>query len=89
MHAGHYVPASRGNATYFDERNVNCQCYHCNINLSGNAPAYTLFLIRKYGPQIIEELNAKGATVKVYSKSDYIDLRTYYEGLSKELELWL
>lgn len=40
-HAGHFIPKSAGGlALYFNETNVNCQCYHCNINLGGNQWEY-------------------------------------------------
>lgn len=48
MHAGHFISKSVGGlALYFNETNVNAQCYHCNINLSGN--------IWEYGTRLGEE----------------------------------
>ena len=41
---------------YFHEQNVHCQCYHCNINLSGNWFNYERRMIEAYGSQAVIEL---------------------------------
>ncbi len=56
--AGHYVRASAGMVTRFDERNVNTQCLRCNVFLDGNIPPYAIFMVKTYGPEILEELDA-------------------------------
>ena len=72
---GHYITAkSCGLALYFHERNVHCQCYHCNINLSGNWLEYRKKMIEVYGAEEtlrIEQLKWTG-NVK-YSVVDYAD----------------
>ncbi len=41
MHTGHYITSSTCSVPLrYDIRNLKNQCYHCNINLSGNWPAY-------------------------------------------------
>ena len=53
--AGHYrTGATCNNYLYFDERNVNCQCFHCNINLSGNWRVYQQRIHYRYGQEIDE-----------------------------------
>ncbi len=59
MHAGHYVRASAGLATYFDEQNVHPQCYACNIWRDGNSDEYALRLQDTYGINILNELNQR------------------------------
>jgi hypothetical protein len=59
MHAGHYIRASAGLSTYFDEQNVNVQDYACNIWRDGNSDEYALALQRKYGEDILNELNRR------------------------------
>jgi len=54
--AGHYVPRSWLGLRY-DERNVNGQCWQCNVAKKGNLDVYTLYLIKKYGKDILERLN--------------------------------
>lgn len=41
IHTAHYITSSLcSTALRFDLRNLRPGCYHCNINLSGNWPAY-------------------------------------------------
>lgn len=55
MHAGHFNP--RGNKlTRFDERNVNLQCCGCNTYRGGKQAEYTLFIEKKYGREVLDEL---------------------------------
>ncbi len=52
-HGGHFIKASVcGVVLYFDEDNVHCQCYHCNINLDGNQYEYGMRL----GKRIVARL---------------------------------
>jgi hypothetical protein len=55
FHAGHYVPRGNYNIRY-DERNVNCQCFQCNIHLSGNTLIYRERLIKAYNQHTVELL---------------------------------
>lgn len=56
--AGHYrTGATCGKYLYYDERNVHCQCYHCNINLSGNWYAYQRKMHEIYGTGIDSEFD--------------------------------
>ena len=59
LHAGHYIRASAGLSTYFDEKNVHAQCYACNIWRDGNSDEYALRLQKKYGTDILNELNIR------------------------------
>lgn len=56
MDAGHYISRSHLN-TRFDERNVWPQCKSCNRFHEGRKDEYALFLINKYGPDILKDLN--------------------------------
>jgi hypothetical protein len=56
--AGHYrTGATCKRYLYYDERNVHCQCYHCNINLSGNWRVYQQKMHSKYGEGIDHEFD--------------------------------
>lgn len=55
--AGHYIPKSLSENLRFDERNVNTQCTYCNRWLHGNLTKYAIALRRKYGENILEELD--------------------------------
>lgn len=59
MHAGHFHPKSTtGVLLYFSEINVNCQCNSCNTFKSGNLAIYSIELLKKYGKDILFELDA-------------------------------
>lgn len=60
MHSGHFITGATCTAKlYFDETNVHAQCYHCNINLSGNWVIYEKNMITKYGLEYVENLKAR------------------------------
>jgi hypothetical protein len=56
--AGHYKDRAHRN-TRWDEKNVNCQCTYCNRYLSGNLSKYSIYLEKKYGYGILQELDNK------------------------------
>lgn len=85
MQAGHCIPKSLGNALYFDEGNVFCQCYRCNINLGGNGAIYIKKIEDLYGKDEVERLMQLKNEIRKYSIQDYIDLRDKFETLYKEL----
>ena len=53
--AGHFIPG-RKNAILFDDRGCHVQCYHCNVGLKGNPRKYDEFMRKKYGTEVIKEL---------------------------------
>lgn len=69
-HAGHFEPKSVGGlALYFNEDNVRCQCFNCNINLSGNQYIFG----EKLGKKMVKKLySLKDKTIK-WSESDYLE----------------
>lgn len=64
---------------YFDERNVHCQCYHCNINLSGNWLNYEIKMIDKYGIEVVNELKSIAHQVVDWTAEDYEKRIAYYK----------
>ncbi len=87
-HAGHFLPRSvTYNSVYFDERNVNGQCIHCNYFLEGNTEQYRKGLIRKYGEGIIDDLDVKRLTgiSKMYP-FEYQELTKMYRVKVKEMK---
>jgi hypothetical protein len=57
MDAGHYISRSHKYVKY-NEMNVHAQCKRCNKWLQGNATGYRQFLIKKYGEQVVLDLEA-------------------------------
>jgi len=72
MDAGHYI-SRQYLTTRYDERNVHVQCRSCNRFHEGMKDEYTLFLMRTYGHQVLEELNqAKWKAVYNYPYAEQI-----------------
>lgn len=63
MDCGHFVSRNH-NAGRYDPRNTNPQCKKCNRFREGNKAGYAVFLQKKYGPEVIEELNKLQYTIK-------------------------
>lgn len=64
---GHYVSRS-WSALRFDEVNCNAQCVGCNVFKKGNMDEYARFLLRRYGPDVLDELAAKKKTYQLKRK---------------------
>jgi hypothetical protein len=59
LHGGHFWPSTYS-AVRFDERNINAQCgFSCNLSKHGNVGEYRLGMIKKYGLEVVEELENK------------------------------
>lgn len=86
MHAGHYIPKGIGGITlYFNEQNVNAQCYHCNINLGGYGAMYHQKMLYKYGKDIVDELwRIKNQTTAKWEIEDYTEKIKTYTLLTEE-----
>ncbi len=84
IHGGHFITgATCGTELYFDETNVHAQCYHCNINLSGNWVRYEDFMLRQYGLKHVEDLK-KRRTLEMGRKVGtewYEDRIVHYSGI--------
>lgn len=60
IHSGHFITGATCSAElYFDETNVHAQCYHDNINLSGNWVVYEKRMIDKYGKEHVDNLKLR------------------------------
>ena len=63
-HAGHFLPKSTcGLGLYFDEANVNAQCFNCNIWLGGNGAVYYVKMVEKYGQDKVDELMGRRGNI--------------------------
>ncbi len=85
MHAGHYIRASAGLATYFDEQNVHVQDYACNIWRDGNSDEYALRLQKKYGENILNELNQRKH--RIVKDFPFLEKIKEYENKLSQLEV--
>lgn len=72
--AGHWIPQARGNSVRYDTRNIHFQCKGCNGTQRGNLHHYGVFMATTYGPEVMQELQAKSRTVTRYRRQDYLDI---------------
>ena len=59
-HAGHY----RHGCLDFCKININAQCSGCNNYKHGNLTQYALYLTRKHGVEILEDLESRASMQK-------------------------
>ncbi len=86
LDAGHYNPKTDGLSMYFEEKNVHPQCTYCNRFRHGNCQPYALYLIQRYGPDILKELNWKKNQLTKITEIDYVRLIELYKYKIKELD---
>jgi len=73
MQAGHFL-AGRGLAILFDERGVHSQCSGCNIFKGGNPIEYFLFMEKKHGRKVIDDLLRLKNTTRRISDDEYMEM---------------
>lgn len=79
--AGHYHSQGHHSALRYDPINTNGQCRRCNMFLSGNLIKYRQGLVRKYGEQIVLELEEKANTnrIKKWSREELEEIINQYK----------
>lgn len=83
-HAGHFIPKSVGGITlYFDEENVNGQCYNCNINLGGNLYEYGIAL----GEEKVARIKQKKLLTAKWGVYEYEKAIDKYTDLIRNIDL--
>ncbi len=85
VHAGHFVDRTY-KCTRWDERNVHPQCISCNTYHEGQKDEYALFLQRKYGAGILEDLNRAKHQICKFSDLLIKEMIKEYETKLKEYE---
>jgi 5-methylcytosine-specific restriction endonuclease McrA len=88
LHAGHFIPKSKGSYFYFNENNVHSQCGKCNCYGSQDTGAnYRENLIKKIGLDLVEELEKnKGSAPIVKFDLDFLNKKiAFYKSRNKEL----
>ena len=82
---GHFIPKSRGNAIYFVEENLHCQCKRCNLMEGGNFENYYPYMVEMYGIEKVEELTALSRTTVKFSVNDLLEMEAEYKELLENL----
>lgn len=86
-HCGHFMTgATCSPSLYYELTNIHRECYHCNVNLSGNWVVYLPFMISKYGQDHVDML-LKMRKRYMGEYWTYQDYRERYEWLKEECEL--
>jgi 5-methylcytosine-specific restriction endonuclease McrA len=75
---GHYI-SRKYLSTRWDLRNCNCQCVSCNVFKHGNMDVYAINLQKKYGNNILNELQELKNTVIKYSADTLMDMIEFYK----------
>ena len=73
MQAGHFI-AGRTLSLLFDPRNCHTQCYGCNVGQNGSYVEYFLYMEKRYGREVIDELRQLKGETRKYGIGDYQDL---------------
>lgn len=74
---GHYYGRKIMNLRY-DEKNCNAQCRHCNRFNEGFRQGYAQGLIRKYGQNILNELEVKSIQMRKWEDFEIKELINLY-----------
>ena len=79
--AGHWKTQGAHKWIAYDEVNVNGQCTHCNMVLSGNEAAQRPRLVIKWGLEEVERLEQSGKNLgnKSYTREDLLDIEKHYK----------
>lgn len=75
LHAGHRYHGKLD----FDEIQINPQCVKCNTFLSGNLGAYERYLQKKYGQEVVDNLELRAAQHPGYSIEELRQIIMKYE----------
>jgi len=65
--------------TRYHEKNCHPQCVGDNMFKEGAKPEYTLFLLRKYGDGILQELEREKEKLTKFSRQDYLNIISKYQ----------
>ena len=68
--AGHYKKAEIYSGVIFDEINANKQCVYCNKWLDGNLDKYREGLVKKYGEEVVKDLEKRADESRQYKYTD-------------------
>jgi len=75
---GHYI-SRRYKSIRYSEKNSNPQCRYCNRYLFGAMDIYALNLQKKYGENILKELNKEKNRIKQFTIQELQDLTVLYK----------
>ena len=83
--ASHYRPAGVNSALKFDQRNIHLCCQVCNQHKSGNLTAFRLFMVEKYGEDLVTEFDNNHEITR-RTREDLQAIEAEYKQKLKELK---
>lgn len=78
MQAGHWVPRQYL-AVRWDEVNVHCQCYACNVLYNGQPSAFAAKLFLEYGLETVFRLESARKTLTKLTPEWYLQKIAEYK----------
>lgn len=85
MDAGHFI-GSRRQSILFIEQNIHPQCKYCNRHLYGNPVEYEVFMVKRYGRKLVDELRALKNHIVKHTRDELADMRDGYKLRIKKQE---
>lgn len=85
LDGGHFIPTTSSDIR-FDERNVNAQCQRCNRFLHGNPRHYYKGMLRKFGQDVVDDLESREFVSKKWTREELLAIRKYYNDKIKRIE---
>lgn len=85
LDGGHFIPTTSSDIR-FDERNINAQCTRCNRFLHGNPRHYYKGMLRKFGKDVVDDLESREFQSKKWTREELLAIRTYYNDKIKCIE---
>lgn len=82
-HAGHYWTKKGHPRTTFDLMNVHVQCLSCNSFKSGNISYYSARLLRDYGLELYQDLEARAKDSRPFTA---LELEQMIENLNQLIQ---
>lgn len=84
LQSGHFTPGRR-RWILFDERGCHPQCYKCNIALAGNPRKYQAFMMKKYGLEVIAELDRASDLEGIWTTIELKEIEATYKAKAQKL----
>lgn len=78
LQCGHFVSRVRL-ATRWHEENCHPQCGACNVLRRGNPIGYARYLLKRYGPDILDRLDAESRKPVKFTRSDLAGMIEDYQ----------
>ena len=83
---GHYINREHM-GTRYHEQNCAPQCSSCNSYAEGRKSTFAINLIKKYGPDILDQLEKAKQDGRFMTTARLEEIIAYYKPLVKELEI--